>query len=130
MDLNPDKYSFMLSTVDDEFQTNLLCGNETLKSSKQEKILGVTIDNKLNFVTHLLNITKNAKIKFNALTNQKNIYSLHLLNRSSLMFCIKNCIGRINSIYERCLSLIQQNYISDFEVLLQNANEKPVHQNP
>ena len=130
MDLNPDKYSFMLSTVDDEFQTNLLCGNETLKNSKQEKILGVTIDNKLNFVTHLLNITKNAKIKFNALTNQKNIYSLHLLNRSSLMFCIKNCIGRINSIYERCLSLIQQNYISDFEVLLQNANEKPVHQNP
>ena len=130
MDLNPDKYSFMLSTVDDEFQTNLLCGNETLKNSKQEKILVVTIDNKLNFVTHLLNITKNAKIKFNALTNQKNIYSLHLLNRSSLMFCIKNCIGRINSIYERCLSLIQQNYISDFEVLLQNANEKPVHQNP
>ena len=130
MDLNPDKYSFMLSTVDDEFQTNLLCGNETLKNSKQEKVLGVTIDNKLNFVTHLLNITKNAKIKINALTNQKNIYSLHLLNRSSLMFCIKNCIGRINSIYERCLSLIQQNYISDFEVLLQNANEKPVHQNP
>ena len=36
--------------------------------SKQEKVLGVTIDNKLNFKTHLLNITKNANIKFNALT--------------------------------------------------------------
>ena len=39
-----------------------------LKKSKQEKVLGVTIDNKLNFATHLLNITKNANIKFNALT--------------------------------------------------------------
>ena len=54
--------------VDDELETNLVCGNETLKNSKQEKVLGVTIDNKLNFATHLSNITKNANIKFNALT--------------------------------------------------------------
>ena len=44
------------------------------------------------------------------------------------MFCTKHSIGRINSIYERCLRLIQQNCTSDFEVLLENANEKPVHQ--
>ena len=68
MVLNSDKYSFMLLGVDDEFQTNLVCGNETLKNSKQEKLLGVTIDNKLNFATHLLNITKNIDIKFNTLT--------------------------------------------------------------
>ena len=61
MVLNPDKCSFMLLGVDDELQTNLVCGNETLKNSKQEK------DNKLNFKTHLLNITRNANIKFNAL---------------------------------------------------------------
>ena len=44
------------------------------------------------------------------------------------MFCTKHSIGRINSIHERWLRLIQQNYASDFEVLLENANEKPVHQ--
>ena len=44
------------------------------------------------------------------------------------MFCTKHSIGRINSIHERCLRLIQQNYISDFEVFLENSNEKPVHQ--
>ena len=44
------------------------------------------------------------------------------------MFCTKHSIGRINSIYERCLRLIQQNCTSDFEVLLENTNEKPVHQ--
>ena len=44
MVLNSDKGSFMLLGVDDELQTNLLCRNETLKNSKQEKILGVNID--------------------------------------------------------------------------------------
>ena len=93
MVLNPDKCSFMLLGVDDELQTNLVCGNKTLKNSKQEKVLGATIDKKLNFATHLLNITRNPNIKFNALTrvrkymttDQKNEYSLHLLNRSPLI---------------------------------------------
>ena len=53
MVLNPDKCSFILLGVDNELQTNLVCGNETLKSGKQEKVLGVTINNKLNFATHL-----------------------------------------------------------------------------
>ena len=44
------------------------------------------------------------------------------------MFCTKHSTGRINSINEQCLRLIQQNYVSDFEVLLENVNEKPVHQ--
>ena len=46
-----------------------MCGNGTLKNSNQEKVLRVTTENKLNFATHLLNITKKkANIKFNALT--------------------------------------------------------------
>ena len=67
MVVNPDKCSFMLLGVDDELQANLVRGNETRKNSKQEKVLGVTINNKLNFETHLSNITKNTNIKFNAL---------------------------------------------------------------
>ena len=44
------------------------------------------------------------------------------------MFYTKHFIGRINSIHERYLRLIQENYTSDFEVLLENLNEKPVYQ--
>ena len=44
------------------------------------------------------------------------------------MFCTKYSVARINSIRERCLRLFQQNYPSDFEVLLENRNEKQVHQ--
>ena len=108
MVLNPDKCSFMLLGVDDELQTNLVCGNETLKNSKQKKVLGVTINNKLYFAAHLSNITKNANIKFNELTRvqkhmtidpkkkkeEKRIFS-SLLNRISfiaLLFFAQNIL--------------------------------------
>ena len=35
------------------FLTDLVCGNETLKDSKQEKVQDVTIENRLNFGMHL-----------------------------------------------------------------------------
>ena len=60
--------SCFLTQLNDSLQTNLVCGDGILKNTKQEKVLGVTLDNKLNFATHLLNISKDASKKFNALT--------------------------------------------------------------
>ena len=37
MVLNPNKCSFMLLGVDDSLQTNLVCCDEILKNTKQEK---------------------------------------------------------------------------------------------
>ena len=45
MALNPDKCSFMLLGVDDSLRANLVCGGEILKNTKQEKVLGITLDN-------------------------------------------------------------------------------------
>ena len=87
----------MLLGVDDKLQTNLACG----------KVLGITFDNKLNFATHLSNITKNANIKFNTLTivqkcmtaDKKNlIFSLFIKSQFTLcpliwMFCRKHSIS-------------------------------------
>ena len=39
MVLNPEKCSFMLLGVDESLQTNLVCGHEILKNTKQEKVL-------------------------------------------------------------------------------------------
>ena len=39
-----------------------------LKTVNKKRYYESSIDNKLNFATHLSNITKNATIKFNALT--------------------------------------------------------------
>ena len=105
-------------------------------------MVGVTLDNKLNFATHLLNITKNANKKFNALTRVQNcmttdqkkfIFSSFIKLQFTYcpliwMFSIKRSLRRINNIHERCPRLMQQNYRSEFERLLENANEKSVHQ--
>ena len=39
-----EKCSYRLLGVDDELQTDLVCGSGTLKNSKEEKVLGVTIE--------------------------------------------------------------------------------------
>ena len=64
MMLNPGKCDFMLFDVKESEQFELICNDITLKHSSHEKILGVTIDNKLNFDEHIINIceTKNSTL--------------------------------------------------------------------
>ena len=60
MVLNPGKCQFMLFGVKENEQLDLLCNDITLKQSSYEKMLGVTIDNKLSFNEHIINICKTA----------------------------------------------------------------------
>ena len=68
MVLNPGKCHFMLFGVKENEQFDLICNDITLKHSSHEKILGVTIDNKLSFDEHIINICKTANKKLNALS--------------------------------------------------------------
>ena len=138
MVLNSEKCSFMLLGVDDSLQTNLVCGDEILTNIEQGKVLGVTLDNKLNFATHLLNIIKNTNKKFNVLTRVQNymttdqkklIFSSFIKSQFTYcpliwMFRRKRSLRRINNIHEQCLRLISQNYRSK----LKDSYEKSVHQ--
>ena len=66
--------------------TELISTNVTTKDSKEEKELGITFANKLDFSTHRTSITKKANIKLNALTRiqkymtpeKKNILSCNI----------------------------------------------------
>ena len=58
----------MLFGVKENKQFDLICNDITLKHSSHEKILGVTIDNKLSFDEHIINICKTANKKLNALS--------------------------------------------------------------
>ena len=63
-------------------QTNLVCGDEIIKNTKLGKNCGISLENNLNFATHLLNIIKNANKNFNALMRvQENFIFPPLLNR-------------------------------------------------
>ena len=49
MKANPDKYHFLLTGGNEQ---TIYINEVAINSSKEEKLLGITIDNKLNFHTH------------------------------------------------------------------------------
>ena len=69
MVLNSGKCHFMLFGVKENEQFDLICNGITLKHSSHEKVLGVTIDNKLSIDEHIINICKTNKT-LNALSRK------------------------------------------------------------
>ena len=61
---NPVKLQLMILSKN-TINKSIAIGNKTIESSKSVKLLGLTIDNKLNFEIHINNICKvaSAKIK-------------------------------------------------------------------
>ena len=66
--LNSEECSFIPFDVEDELQTDLVFNNVTIKNRKEEKVLKITIDSKLDFSTHLTSNNKKANIKPNDFT--------------------------------------------------------------
>ena len=112
----------------DKRKSQKLIENQTF--SQTEHIIGKS--DCAHFADFAFSLNPGVNIKMN--TDKKTrIFSSFIKSQLTYchllwVFCTKHSIGKINSIHERCLRLIQQNYASDFEVLLENANEKSVHQ--
>ena len=142
MVLNPGKCHFMLFGVKENEQFDLICNDITLKHSSHEKNLGVTIDNKLSFNEHIINIYKIANKKLNALSrinhyvkqNQKEILlSSFLISHFSYcpliwMFCSKKSTKKANAVHERSLRIIRNDYESIYPLLLEEAHQITFHQ--
>ena len=65
MKSNPDKCNFICST---RKKVSLIVENKEINNSSHERLLGVTIDSKLSFNTHIDHICKKANLKLNALS--------------------------------------------------------------
>ena len=142
MVLNPGKCHFMLFGVKENEQFDLIYNNITLKHSSHEKILAVTIDNKLSFDEHIINICKIANEKLNAFgrinhyikQNQKEILltSLIISHFSYCpfiwIFCSKKSTKKINAVHERSLQIILNDYESPYPLLLEEAHQITFHQ--
>ena len=72
MVLNPGKRHFMFLGDKENDQFDLICNDITLKHSSHEKILSVTIDNKLSFDEHTNNtcrqLTKSSTLSVEQVT--------------------------------------------------------------
>ena len=74
MKANPDKYHFLHTANDDVLTVKV--GQLEIKNSKKERLLGVTIDNKLTFEPHIKNLCNKVSQKLNAiLTLNKGVLS-------------------------------------------------------
>ena len=137
MILNPDKcYFFTLGFQDT--QPNFSYDNITIKNVSEEKILGITIDNKLTFKSHLKNICKKANQKLNALARitkftspfqRKTLLNSFIKSQFSYhpliwMFTSKGLNRKINRFHEKSLRLILNDNQSTVDEMLDTLNEK------
>ena len=113
-----------------------------LENSKEEVILGITIDNKLTFDSYIKSICRKAGQKLSALsrispyleTDKKELLFQSMVKSQFnycllvWMFCSRNANNLINKIQERSLRLITNDKTSTFEHLLQPNNEVTTHQ--
>ena len=117
-------------------------GGKKIQNSKSEKLLGVTIDNKLSFTEHVHKICDKASQKLNALTRLSSFMSLEkrrLIMKAFVnsqfgycpliwMFHNRTLNNRINRIHERALRIVYRDKTSNFTELLQKDNAVIVHQ--
>ena len=141
MILDPNKCHYMCigkNTASDIFKFENVC----LENSKEKVILGITIDNKLTFDSHIKSICRKAGQKLSALSRilpylerDKKELLFKSMVKSQFnccplvwMFCSRNANNLINKIHERSLRLITNDKTSTFEHLLQANNEITTHQ--
>ena len=138
MKANPDKCHFLLNGTE-SYKAKI--GGHTIESSKQQKLLGVIIDNKLTFEKHLDNLCNRASQKLNALcrvssymsTEQKRMIMKAFIN-SQFGYCplvwmnhSRKLNQRINKIHERALRVVYNDKHASFEELLSRDKSATVH---
>ena len=139
MKLNTDKCHLLVSGNRYE-HTFINVGNDKIWEDRCVKLLGVTIDNKLNFDNHVKNICSNAgrklvlrrMVKF--LSFDKKRLLLKTFVESQFAYCpliwmlhSRKSNNRINRLHERAIRLIYNDHTSTFESLLEKDNSFTIH---
>ena len=137
--MNADK-CHLLVTNHDEHLTAVIDG-EIIKGSKTVKLLGINIDNELNFNIHVSSICNKVSLKLHALARISHMMSsdkLRLVLKAFIesqfgycpliwMFHSRTLNNRINRLHERALRLVYKDNKSSFESLLELDHSFSIH---
>ena len=139
MIVNPDKFQVILLDKRGSDNTNieLKIGTEKIKSTSSVKLLGVHIDDKLNFNHHINKLCKSAGNQLNALTRLKSILGLKervVLDNSFIysdfdfcplvwMFSHKKSVNKIESRNKQALRFLLNDYENYYEELLEKSGK-------
>ena len=137
---NPGKFQFMILSKN-TINQSIVINNKTIESLKSVKLLGLTIDNKLNFGIHINNIckvtsTKNKRskrIRSRLNLSQKiflyNSFTLSQLNYCCLvsMFCSKTLQNKINQIQKGALRIVHNEPNLNLDKLVELDESASIH---
>ncbi len=143
--LNEDKCQFMIvcsSRLSRNDTRRVTIAGKTIEECNKSKLLGITFDNKLTMDDHIKYICKQASNKLYALARISHYLNEHkrkILMKSFItsqfnycpiiwMYCQRKCNNLINRIHERALRIAYNDYVSDFESLLEKDTSVTIHQ--
>lgn len=135
MEANPSKFELMISNESNS-TTEFKIDNCTINSEPVVKLLGVFLDNKLNFSHHISNICKKACRQLNCLKRFANyldekskllLYKSFIISHFNYCPAVWHACGHTNTvklekIQYRALKFIYNDHTSDYETLLKRAN--------
>ena len=129
----------MLLSTEQQVHVNL--GTAHIKNSQYEKLLGVTIDTKLSFKTHIQQICGKANAKLKALARiilfmnlEKNKILMKAFFNAQFSYCSltwmlhsRKLNNKINRMHEKCLCIVYNDNTSSYEGFLEIDNSVSVH---
>ena len=139
MKLNQGKCHFLISGNVEHLWAKV--GDELIWESKEQKLLGVTIDKNLNFNSHLSTVCKKAGQKVSALARIAKLLPFHkrsLILKTFIesqfshcplvwMFCSREMNRKINHVHERALRIVYNDYQLTFDELLNKDKSVSIH---
>ena len=137
---NPGKFQSMILSKN-TIKKSIVIDNKTIESSKSVKLLGLTIDNKLNFGIHINNICKVASAKIKGLGRIRNrlnlsqakiLYNSFILSQFNYcclvwMFCSKTLQNKINQIQKRALRIVYNEPNLNLDKLVELDKSTTIH---
>ena len=128
--------------VGNQNNVNITLGSEVVESENSITLLGINIDNRLNFENHVLGLIRKGNQKLHALARISKYMDhakLRILMKTFIesqfnycplvwMFHSRTVNNKINKLHERALRLVYKNVDSSFQELLNIDNSKTVHQ--
>ena len=141
MAANPDKFQVIFMGLEKGQKLSIEINGISIRTTEEVKLLGITIDSKLQFQSHVeaIFMTANEKVKASSriarYLQKRKAYMLYkTFKRSTFnycpliwMFCGKIANNRINQLHKRALRVLHNDYTATFEDLLEKSKDVTVH---
>ena len=139
--LNTDKCHLLILGGNSNQQITVNVGDSVIENTEEETLLGVVIDKRLNFETHINKLCKKAGNKLfdlACISRYMDSNKLRILMRAFVisqfqycplvwMFHSRHLNNKINRIHERALRIAYKDYESSFNTLLEKDNSVSIH---